>query len=899
MIEIYPSKLEGAPIEQYPLTEAITIEGWLRANVKGFTPQENPPISVEVNGKLIDAGLWQHTVIRPGLSQVRIFVEPKAIGAAGAIAAAIAAAAAAVVATVILTRPRLPSANTQDNGTGKQLGLATVKGNQAKLNSVIREVAGRRKVYPDYLVPPRRYFKNKREQWVEVFLCIGKGQFSIPPGTVQIGETPIVSFGEDASYRIYGPGAYLLEETAADWWFSSAEVGGTSTGTAGLELDATYTVDQQPASDTITAAGYTLSIPVGAGYFPVGWAPGLLARVEIGYPYTVTDGTGPGGRDVITGPLSQVGLFPGMLIEIAGDNAGVYKVNTYSSSVGLTLNYPDGGAVTGLQVGDVTMSIAYKGMRYRVTAVSGDASEDNDDPTQDHGPSTITVVRLTDTNDEDDDWPGFDARTTNIATVRLDDSTLEGAWTGPFVACPENEQTATLEWDVMFPAGLVELDKKGRPNGYSVTVEFQYRDILAAGAWSSVIKTYSDATLDQLGFTERLQLPSKMRPEVRMRRIGADSTNTSIQDTVQWYGLRASIEGRPVQYEGVTTMAVKVRGGGRLAAQAENQVSAIVTRILEGRETREIAPWVRYVAQSVGYPLSYLDLNELNRLNAIWAAREDYYDQAVEDPTTVKANLAEALQAGYAELTMDRGKIRPVRDERKTSFVSMFTPQNFTDDLKRQFTAITADEFDGVDVEYVDGRTWQKETVECRLPGDMGYRVQKITVEGVTSRARAWRIGMRQRRTQRYRRWTYQWGTEMDAFNNRYLDYCGVSGNVPGYAQSSLLLGYERTAGADLLLSSEPFDWSGLDNLISLRRPDGTLSGPYRAEQVDEFTARVPPIDFTPDLSFGIEPPHLLFGQPFGVLISEISPAGSTTADITAVNYDDRLYADDDNFPSE
>ena len=54
-----------------------------------------------------------------------------------------------------------------------------------------------------------------------------------------------------------------------------------------------------------------------------------------------------------------------------------------------------------------------------------------------------------------------------------------------------------------------------------------------------------------------------------------------------------------------------------------------------------------------------------------------------------------------------------------------------------------------------------------------------------------------------------------------------------------------------------------------------------------------------PDLSLGIEPPHLLFGHPFGALISEISPSGSTAADITAVNSDDRVYLDDDNFPSE
>lgn len=894
MIEIYPSKLDGAPIERYPLTEAITIEGWLRANVKGFTPQENPPISVEVNGQLVDVGLWPHTVLRPGLSHVRICVEPKALAAAGALYIAIAAAAAAVVATIILTRPKLPSANSQGNGTGKQLGLATVKGNQARLNSVIREIAGQRKVYPDYLVPPRRYFKDVREQWIELFLCVGKGEYSIPNNQVLIGDTPIVSFGDDASFQIYQPNADVSSESAAQWWYSPAEIGGTSTGTAGLELNATYTVDPQPSADTVTASGFTLAIPSGAGYFPVGWAPGLLVRVEMPYDFTVEDGTGPNSRDVIKGPLAQFGLFAGMLIEIAGDNAGLYLVNTYTAAAGLTLNYPSGAPVTGLKTGGVSMSISYAGMRYRVTAVSSDSSEGNDDPALNHGPSTITLSRLTDKNEEDTNWPGFDSRTSNTAIIQLDESTLEGSWTGPFAACPDGETTGMLEWDLMFPAGLVILDKKGRPGRFSVTVELQYRDLLEAGAWTSIVKTYSQATLDQLGFTERVDLPKPIRPEVRMRRIGADSTDTNVQDTVQWYALKARIQGAAQRYPGATTLAVKVRGGGRLAAQAENQISVRATRILEGGPTRDIAPWVRYVAQSIGYPLSYIDNAELNRLQSIWTPREDFYDQAVDDVTTVKAALAEALQPGYAELTIDRGKIRPVRDEARSVITGgMFTPQNFTDDLKRQFTAITADEFDGVDVEYIDGKTWQKETVECRLPGDQGVRVQKITVEGVTDRTHAWRLGMRQRRVQRYRRWSYSWGTEMDAFNGRYLDFCGVSGGVPGYAQSAILEGYVATANGAIMESSEPLDWTDLDHLVSLRRPDGSLSGPYPASRIDDYHFSVPPIDFAPDLSLTIEPPHILFGRPFEVLITEISPSGSTSADVTAVNYDPRVYDSD------
>src|SRR5690606_16791518 len=124
------------------------------------------------------------------------------------------------------------------------------------------------------------------------------------------------------------------------------------------------------------------------------------------------------------------------------------------------------------------------------------------------------------------------------------------------------------------------------------------------------------------------------------------------------------------------------------------------------------------------------------------------------------------------------------------TFEQPYTPQNMTGPLVRQFSARKPDDFDGVDVEYTDGITWQKETVQCRLPGDLGLRVEKIKVEGVTDKTRAWRIGMRQRMIQKYRRWGYRFSTEMDALNSRYLSYVPLQDDVPGYGQSALMLSY-------------------------------------------------------------------------------------------------------------
>jgi len=380
------------------------------------------------------------------------------------------------------------------------------------------------------------------------------------------------------------------------------------------------------------------------------------------------------------------------------------------------------------------MCFGYAGLRYRITAA---------------GTNTITVERLTDTGAVDEHWPGFDPLTSRAISMQLDDSTTEGDWAGPFTACPEGEVSAQIAWDVMFPGGLCFINDGGVVSPRAVTVETQYRNMATAGAWTSIQKTYTQQSLDQVGFTEREFLPTAiaMRAEVRMRRIGAKSTSTQVQDVVQWYGLRSQLHA-PARYDGVTVLALRLRGGNRLASQSENLVSLEPTRILPVRSsgapageqpTRDIAPWVLYIAKAIGYTEVDIDMTELDRLDAIWRARGDTFDLVIDDATTVKDALADVLRAGFAEFTVDRGRIRPVRDEPRTVFEQMYTPQNMTQGLVRRFTARRPDDYDGVDVEYMDARSWQKETVQCRLPGDQGRKVLKISLDGVTDRTRAWR----------------------------------------------------------------------------------------------------------------------------------------------------------------
>ncbi len=891
-IEIYASKFAAEPAERHETSDRMTVAVWLRANVPSFEDRDKAPISVTINGKVAEPASWDDVEFDGG-DRVWICVEPKGsslekIFKPGPLAKLFGLGNP-------FAQPKAPT-TPKSPGRGAELDLASVKGNQVSLNAVIPEIAGRFKRYPDYLLPGHRYFTGPREHWIEMLLCVGKGKYDIPASKIRVGDTPIISLGADAEFAVYQPGADLSAERAADWWHTAPEVGATSTGTAGLELNATYAVTPTPSAREYRFDGFEISIPSGAGQYPAGWAAGMIVRVQLPKAYTVIDGGS--GADIIDGDFSDLAPFVGMKVEISGENAGLYTVATYvppvapSTNGQITLNYSQGGPATGLKTGGLLMAIGYAGLRYRITAA---------------GTYSISVDRLTDTGSTDTAWPGFSGATSAAAVLHLDGSTQEGAWAGPFSACPDGEVTTKIEWDVLFPQGLSYIDQgTGDLGSLSVTTELQYRDRETAGAWTSVIKTYTGKTLDTIGFTDSISLGSAIRPEVRMRRIGAKSTQTNYQDVVQWYGLKAQL---PVKktYEGVTVLAVRVRGGDRLASQSENLVSVEATRVLPVRNggawdvetpTRDIVPWIIHVAHSIGYTDDDLDMAELDRLHVIWAARGDKYDAVIDSASTVKQSLLVALQAGFADFTIDRGLIRPVRDEPRTVMEHPYTPQNMTRPLTRQFAALKPDDFDGVDVEYVDSRTWQKETVQCRLPGDAGVRVEKLKLDGVTGKTQAWRIGMRRRMEQKYRRWSYSFGTELDALNSRYLSYVPLQDDVPGYGQSALMLSYDN----GIIESSEPFDWSaGGEHVVGIRRPDGALSGPYAATRIDDYRLSITGLDFEPDTSWSIEPPHLLFGPvnrwSYPALITSISPSGTDGASVEAVNYAPEVYAYDDATP--
>lgn len=802
--------------------------------------------------------------------------------------------------------PRVAGGSSGSGGQQRDrddLDQAAVKANTVKQGAVIREKFGEGRIYPDHLVQLRRFFVQgePRRQASEMFLSLGRGKFQIDQGKSKIGETSQSALGANLVVRVYEPGADLSAEPMADNWYTSSEVGGTSGGAAGLELTVTSDIKQNSDASTYVLAGNAVTIPNGAGTWPQGWAAGMVVRALTPYNWTIVDG-GAGQRDRVSGPWAQIAPFVGMKIEVAGAFSDFFTIAEVVTTGGtidyVTLDYMSGDPVTALQLGTYSLTVGYRGLRFRMLTETD---------------QVITLQRLTDTGAADGAWPGFDSLTTSSALFTLDQNTTEGGWSGPYAACPEGEETNRLEIDFFYPAGLYRAES-GNPSFYFVQVEVQYRDIDTAGAWTSFQYEHTSNLIAQIGYTEVIDIPAYIRPEVRVRRVTQDSSYGTISDQVQWYGLKSRLRNRPNSYREITTAAVRVFGGGALAAQAEQMVSFWCTRILPRRAggqwiaegpTRSIRDAALYLARDRGYPDSRLDLDEWDRLDAICSARGDYFDGSFERETTAEDALNVICRPAYAQVIAPRGVLRPVRDakrsEEEKAAARIYSVGN-SKDLKRSGQPVSLNDVDGVDVKYMNPVTWTTETVSCRLPGvTTAKKVTQLTLEGVNDRTRAYRLGMRELMAVRYRRWKCTWSTDMSGFASNYMDYCEVQDTVPELSQQAQLQDWD---GGQVFVSNEPIPESA--TVVVLRKPDGTKYGPVLFTRMGEFTFSLSEsIGFKPitEQDGDKVPTHIFFNTLsdmfWPVLMSSVTPSGQYRANVEALGYDERVYQYDDQEPPE
>jgi len=501
---------------------------------------------------------------------------------------------------------------------------------------------------------------------------------------------------------------------------------------------------------------------------------------------------------------------------------------------------------------------------------------------------------------------GPGASTSSVANIYTSDevgstsgtSGMELGSAGPFQAAPASQVITQMQVDFLFAQGLAEINTDGDLLSRSVTVEVFMKKVVGWNTYYSKQQfTYTAATLDQLGFTETITVPSGYSL-VNALRVTPEDSSTSIKDKVEWVGLKAILP--PVaSYPGVTTIHLKLKGTNAIANNAQNKFNLVATRKLYGTATRSIADVFEYIIKDNGHTSSQIGTTELARLNDIWDGRGDTFDAVFDNDSTIFAALKRVLAVGFAEPTLDGGQIIPVRDEPRTGFNYMYQPDNMLKPLKHNILLFDPDENDGIEVEYFSTETWKPETILCMLDDDLGIRPKKVRAYGITDRTKAWQFGMRKRRAIRYQRKEYVFQTEMDGLNSTYLSYDSLADDIPGFSQTGRL---DAVTGKVLELN-QPVEFSTGTHFIALRKPDGTLDGPHvcTAGAHDQQVILATNLGFFADCSGRIEPPLYQFGVAerwnYPVLVTDVTPSGTDSVKIKAVNYDVRVYADDDNSP--
>lgn len=378
------------------------------------------------------------------------------------------------------------------------------------------------------------------------------------------------------------------------------------------------------------------------------------------------------------------------------------------------------------------------------------------------------------------------------------------------------------------------------------------------------------------------------------------------KDKCIWSDMGAEVQAATM-YEGVTTLAIKIRGTNTLASTSENKINCVPVRILEiydengeftqSGATRDIAPFVYYMLRNAGYSDAQIDLDELYRLHQIWVARGDEFNAVFDNESTIWEALKRVLAAGFAEPTLDFGQVVPVRDEKREHLNYMYQADNMIkNSWKMEATLFDEAEPDGIEVEYFSSETWKPETIICTLPGEGGLRPEKVRAYGITNRTKAYQFGMRKRSALRYRRKRHTWATEMDGLNSNYLSYDALGIDIPGYSQTGRVEGINGRS----IKVNQDLEWVVGVNYLGLRNPEGLLSGPYVCTKGNDVSTVIidADLDFIPVMDGTQEPPLFMFGSDRQwcerILITDIKPSGSERVQLKAVNDDDRVYLYDD-----
>lgn len=482
---------------------------------------------------------------------------------------------------------------------------------------------------------------------------------------------------------------------------------------------------------------------------------------------------------------------------------------------------------------------------------------------------------------------------------------------GPYVVCPSGSKTNLIEYDVTLPQGLYFMNKNGGMENFIIDFLIEAQAIddngVATGSWFYLdkIEHFEMATNQPQRFTFSVPV-TEGRYQIRGQRIGPKDMRSKAINTIIWEAARAFLPSKK-DYGDVTILAVIAQATNSLSNNTSSKINVDATRKIKYREngawtwgpTRGIA-WAFFDLFTAKYGAqiseNYIDIDELDTLNAIWESRNEHFDYVFNQKTTIWEAAKTIARCGRAVPIINGSQISLVRDAPQSIPMGVFGVENIVrDSFKWEVSLYDPSEPDSVELAFVNPTTGKEETILCIPPGSEGANPEKVTLSGCTERNHAYHEGLYVAMCQYLLRETVSFQTGMEGYNPSFGDLIAVSYPLPKWGVSGYVTG---RSGNTFYLSEEVVFESGVTSYILLRKNDGTGDGPIPVTPVSGNTyavylnnAPVYPYDFD---DAGKEPVLFAFGpgDEWSRLckITEISPSGDETVDISCVVYDEGVF---------
>ena len=333
-------------------------------------------------------------------------------------------------------------------------------------------------------------------------------------------------------------------------------------------------------------------------------------------------------------------------------------------------------------------------------------------------------------------------RSTVTLTYTRPGSEQEGGPIGPFAASPSCMLTELLQYDVVWPNGCYKLGETGGLEPFSVAGTFLAELVDNAGVAlgpSYLYEWYETLATNTPQRRSYDHVVPKGRYRVTGARGSAKSDRGQDQSACYWVGLKSILgpycDDPQDVYGDVTLLAVRIKATEGLSSASHNRISVKATRKLNGVTTRHPVDAFRDIFTEQKYggrrPLTELDTAALETVRA--EVPDCKFDGIFDQKGTLWEALKLSVQMIRGIPITDGSVVSLVRDKPHSAPVAAFSQDNITS-LSRAYLFVEADDFDGVEGEYVDPLDGSKQYV---IWPTNSANPESMTLWGCTSMARA------------------------------------------------------------------------------------------------------------------------------------------------------------------